>query len=408
MIAAALAFSALSLLGVIACLSLLLKNRPDPAARLAADAAAQEVLLARLQAALEKSGAESRDVLQERMAKVLEAVRGSIEGQLVTNRKELQESMLLSRNEMGASLAKIEGKVNERLEVIGQNVQSKLDTNIQEGFKHFKLVTDSLANAEKQLANLAQVGTSVNELNNLLKLPHLRGGFGEATMERLLQDFLPTGSYELQYEVTPGSHERVDAVVKFPDMVLPIDSKFPREQVLPLFESSSDPATLEAARKTLSEVIRGQAKSIAAKYIRPEHGTTELALMFVPSETLYFEIIRDVALWEALAKLAVFPVSPNTLSISLQFIGRSMHYYEAAQNVRKLVQDLAKARKHFENFSKKFEDIGKGLERAQDAFSVANRHLGTYKGSVNRLSEDVGEVAELTEGVAPPLPDALT
>ncbi len=341
------------------------------------------LLLAQLQTALEKQAGENRDQLAGRLTQSLEVVRTGIEGQLVSNRKEMRES-----------LTQIEGKVNERLEVIGQGVQAKLDTNIQEGFKHFRLVADSLANAEKQLTNLSMIGTSVNELNSLLKLPHLRGGFGEATLERLLADFLPAGSYELQYRVTPDTTERVDAVVKFPNVVLPIDSKFPREQVMPLFEQAADPATLEAARKTLSDVLKGQAKSIADKYIRPEHGTTELALMFLPSETLYFEVIRDTALWEHLAKLKVFPVSPNTLSISLQFIGRSMHYYEAAQNVRKVVDDLAKARKHFENFSKKFEDIGKGLEKAQDAFTVATRHLGTYRGSVNRLASGAEEGEE--------------
>ncbi len=336
------------------------------------------LLVSQIQTALEKQSGENRDQLSVRLTQTFEALRQSLEVQLSTNRKE-----------MGDSIGRIEARVNDRLDVIGKNVQTKLDTNIQEGFKHFKLVTDSLANAEKQLANLSQVGSSVNELNALLKLPHLRGGFGEATLERLLSDFLPAGTYELQHKISPDSPERVDAVVLFPDVKLPIDSKFSRETILPLFESSSDPQAMAAARKALSDTIKAQAKSIADKYIKPEHGTTELALIFLPSETLYFEVIRDTALWESLAKLKVFPVSPNTLSISLQFIGRSMHYYEAAQNVKKLIGDLGKARKHFENFHKKFDDIGRGLEKAQDAFSVATRHLGTYKGSVNRLSGEV-------------------
>lgn len=317
--------------------------------------------------------------------------RQELKEELALNRKELREGLTLSTKELELKFTALESKVNLRLEAIGQNVQTKLEANIQEGFKHFQLITETLTNAEKQLSQLNVVGQSVNELNNLLKLPHLRGGFGEATLERLLNDFLPAGTFELQHEIVPHSHERVDAVVLFPSVKLPIDSKFPREQVLPLFESANDAERLSAARKTLTEVIKGQARSIESKYLKPEHGTTELALMFLPSETLYFEVIRDVELWEWLAKIKVFPVSPNTLSISLQFIGRSMHYYEAAQNVKKLILDLGKARKHFENFQKKFEDIGKGLERAQDAFSVATRHLGTYRGSVNRLSDEIDE-----------------
>ena len=106
---------------------------------------------------------------------------------------------------------------------------------------------------------------------------HLRGGFGEATLERLLADFLPLGSFELQYMVDPHSTERVDAIVKLAKQVLPIDSKFPREQVLPLFETH-DPELLEGARKALATYVSTQAKSIAKKYIRPEHGTTDMAL----------------------------------------------------------------------------------------------------------------------------------
>jgi DNA recombination protein RmuC len=142
--------------------------------------------------------------------------------------------------------------------------------------------------------------------------------------------------------------------VKLPRQLLPIDSKFPREQVLPLFESQ-DPTALETARKTLSEVIKTQAKSIAQKYIRPDHGTSDMALLFLPSETLYFEVIRNGDLFEALAKLKVFPVSPNTLAISLRSVAIAQDYYEMAKGVEKTVEDIKKARRHFEHFEKKFE-----------------------------------------------------
>ena len=220
-----------------------------------------------------------------------------------------------------------------------------------------------------------------------MKLPHLRGGFGEATLERLLADFLPAGSFELQYQIVDGSTERVDAVVKLARQILPIDSKFPREQVLPLFESQ-DPTELETARKTLSDWIKGQARQIAQKYIRPDHGTTDMALLFLPSETLYFEIIRDVALFEAMTKLKVFPVSPNTLAISLRSVAIAQDYYEMARGVEKTIEEVTKARKHFDHFETKFEEIGKGLKKAQEAFDTANSHLGRYESSIVRLVGD--------------------
>src|SRR5205823_6939512 len=144
-----------------------------------------------------------------------------------------------------------------------------------------------------------------------------------------------------QYTVVPGSPERVDAVVKLPKQVLPIDSKFPREQVLPLFESQ-DPAVLEGARKALAEFVKGQAKSIADKYIRPDHGTTDMALLFLPSETLYFEVIRNGKLFEDICKLKVYPVSPNTLSISLHSVAMAQEYYDMARGVETTIEDIKK------------------------------------------------------------------
>ncbi len=261
---------------------------------------------------LSKANSETREQLSDKFSKSLAENNERLERTLGSNRQEIQDGLLKNTQALELKFQTLEKQVSDRLEGIGKNVEAKLNENLKEGFKHFEKVQLHLKDAEVRLAALSDVGRSISDLNSLLKLPHLRGGFGEATLERLLADFLPTSAFELQYAIVPGSSERVDAVVKMGRQVLPIDSKFPREQVLPLFESH-EPAALEGARKVLSEVIRGQAKSIADKYIRPEHGTSEMALLFLPSETLYFEVIRDGKLFEALTKLKVFPVSPNTL-----------------------------------------------------------------------------------------------
>lgn len=313
---------------------------------------------------------------------------------LAINRQELQNGLFKTTEALENKFKSLEAQVGTRLETIGKNVESKLNENLREGFKHFEKVQQHLQSAELKLASLNTVGQSISDLNQLLKLPHLRGGFGEDTLERLLADFLPVGSYELQYAVVPGAAERVDAVVKLARQMLPIDSKFPREQVLPLFDSQ-DPAMIENARKMLAEFVREQAKSIADKYIRPDHGTTDMALLFLPSETLYFEVIRNGKLFENLTKLKVYPVSPNTLSISLKAMTIAQEYYEMARGVEKTIEDVKKARRHFEHFEKKFEDIGKGLQKAQEAFDTANTHLGRYESSVYRLvgEEDTSQLA---------------
>lgn len=330
---------------------------------------------------------EMRESTAERLAKHFLDTQERLDRTLGQNRQELQTGLLSTTQALESKFQSLEQQVGLKLQDIGTNVQAKLNENLKEGFKHFEKVQQHLQAAELKLAALNTVGQSIQDLNSLLRLPHLRGGFGEATLERLLADFLPTSSYELQYAVVPNSPERVDAVVKFARQVLPIDSKFPREQVLPLFESEN-PEVLETARAALADFIKGQAKSIADKYIRPDHGTTDMALLFLPSETLYFEVVRNGKLFEHMTKLKVYPVSPNTLSISLNAVSMAQEYYEMARGVEKTIEDVKKARRHFEHFETKFEEVGKGLKKAQEAFETANTHLGRYESSIFRLTGD--------------------
>jgi DNA recombination protein RmuC len=330
---------------------------------------------------------EMREATTERLGKHFFETQERLDRTLAQNRQELQTGLLRTTQALELKFQSLENQVGLRLESIGKSVESKLNENLKEGFKHFEKVQQHLQAAELKLASLNTVGQSISDLNQLLKLPHLRGGFGEAILERLLADFLPVGGFELQYMVTPQSTERVDAIVRLSTQILPIDSKFPREQILPLFDSQ-DPSLLEAARKILADWMRTQAKTIATKYIRPEYGTTDMALLFLPSETLYFEVIRNGQLFEALAKLKVFPVSPNTLAISLRSITIAQEYYNMSRGIEKTIEDIKKARRHFQHFEKKFEEIGRGIKKAQEAYETANIHLSHYGGSVFKITKE--------------------
>jgi DNA recombination protein RmuC len=344
----------------------------------------------KLSESMSKASLELKESMADRLGRHFLESQERVDRTLGQNRLELHAGLGKSTQALEQRFQSLESQIGTRLETIGKSVESKLNENLKEGFRHFEKVQHHLAAAEQQLAQLGTVGQSISDLNHLLRLPHLRGSFGEASLERLLADFLPAASYELQYAVAPGQPERVDAVVRLARQVLPIDSKFPREQVLPLFDSQ-EPQALEAARKALGEFIRAQARTIAEKYIRPEHGTTEMALLYLPSETLYFEVIRDGATFEAMAKRKVFPASPNTLAITLHSISVAQEYYEMSRGVERTIEDLRKARRHFEHFEGKFEDIGRGLRKAQEAFETANTHLGHYESSIFRLTGDALE-----------------
>src|SRR5690242_1816489 len=131
--------------------------------------------------------------------------------------------------------------------------------------------------------------------------------------------------------------------------------------------------------------MKAETKRIKA-YIQPEHGTTEIALMYLPSETLYMEAVRNRELADWLNQQHVFPVSPNTLLMTLQTIALVHKWYEVASRFEKSRQELAKAQKSFDYFQDKFDTVGKSLNKAQEAFETASRHLKTYRGRVSALS----------------------
>jgi DNA recombination protein RmuC len=355
---------------------------------------------------IEKSRGELNLDLTKELAGGLTMVRGAVEQQLTQGREEQAGSLLRAtanleqkfdqlaqrqaldakeaRGELAKSLESVRGEMERRLNEITGQVQLKLDQNIKEGFAQFEKVQEHLRSAEEQLRNVGSLGDSIHDLNNLLKLPHLRGKFGEESLERLLQDFLPANMYTLQMGPA-GSPARVDAMIHFPERNLPIDAKFPREQVLALFDQDhADPGEVADARKAFERVMKEQAKRVKG-YIQPENGTTDIALLYLPSETLYMEAVRNRDLWEELVKMKVLPVSPNTLLVTLQAISMVHKWYQMEKNLAKTIEEFGRARKSFEYFESKFEVIGKSLEKAQDAFNTASGHLSRYKGKITNL-----------------------
>src|SRR5581483_8748038 len=169
---------------------------------------------------LEQTKGDLRQQVSDRLEGGFSRIRQSVEEQLATGRREQSTGLLAARTELTSSLAlttsqlkaefdglnqktaqhleTIRDRVDEKLMAITDQVQQKLDQNIKEGFAQFEKVQQHLKAAEEQLREVGALGHSINDLNNLLKLPHLRGQFGEASLERLLSDFLPAHMFELQ------------------------------------------------------------------------------------------------------------------------------------------------------------------------------------------------------------------
>ena len=370
---------------------------------------------------LQQTKGDLRQEVADRLSAGFKEIHASVEQHLTSGRREQTDGLAGARTELTKSLAlstaelkrefeglnqrtsqsmeSIRAQVDQKLASISDQVQEKLTENMKEGFAQFEKVQAHLKAAEEQLREVSAIGASVNDLNNLLKLPHLRGKFGEASLERLLADFLPAHMYELQASPSED-RSRADALIHFPEgRRLPIDAKFPREQVLALFESN-DEGQIAEARSELVRVLKVEAKRIAS-YIQPENGTMDIALMYLPSETLYLEAIRSAEVSEALSRNRVFPVSPNTLLMTIRTIALAHKWYEVAARFEETRQEIARAQKSLDFFQTQFEAIGKSLEKAQEAFGKASTHLKQYRGRVGVLTGEEGAQLELPSSAAP-------
>jgi DNA recombination protein RmuC len=220
-------------------------------------------------------------------------------------------------------------------------------------------------------------------LKDLLQAPKLRGNYGEAVLEEILGRALPVGIWERQYAIN-GS-ERVDCIVRLRDVVVPIDAKFPRDDYTRYIEADSDEEKTQHW-KAFEGAVKTQIVSIKNKYIKPELGTTDFALMFIPSEAVYYETIAEnnhmgnpSTIWQYAQDHQVVPVSPNTFYAFLQVIILSIKNVEIVNKAKELREGLAGLDRDFGLFYNKYQDIGKEIERAADAYRIGDGHVNRFR-----------------------------
>ena len=225
-------------------------------------------------------------------------------------------------------------------------------------------------------------------LEYLLQKPKLRGNYAEVVLEEMLDRVFPKGMWERQYNI--DGREKVDAVIKYRDVIIPIDSKFPKEDY-EKFTASSDNAEKKVFWANYEKALKIQIASIKQKYIKPEKGTSDFALLFIPSESIYYETIADKnhlgetsKIYEYAQENKVVPVSPNTFYIFLNVMLMGMKNIEIAKSAKKIQESLIKVENDFEYFYNNFNIIGKSIEKAYDSYKVGDKHIHRFK---KRLAE---------------------
>jgi DNA recombination protein RmuC len=326
---------------------------------------------------------------------------------------ELRRDLLTLSNSQVQSSTKMEtiaATVAARLEAVTSAVQqgatksaeitSQITSQAQAAMSNeLKNTRDQITQIQQQLGAVQESGHLMHEaatrLENILGGTKSRGTFGETTLERLLEDCLPPTQYTTQYRFRSG--EAADAVIHLRDKkLMAIDSKFPLNAFQRL-EIEGD-----EARKDFFSAVKLHADSIAKKYIVPDENTLDLALMFVPSESVYYELLRcadgkGMALDAYCRSKKIMAVSPNTLYAHLSVIAMGLRGMQIEENAKRLGANLAGLSKQVDQFRESFDKIGTHLKNAGLSYAEADKRLDKASTSLDNLlnnGDTVGFVDE--------------
>jgi DNA recombination protein RmuC len=319
--------------------------------------------------------------ISEGNARRLNEVRETLDGQL----KQVREALNQQLEQLSA---KNEAKLDEMRRTVDEKLQTTLETRLGESFKQ---VAERLEQVHKGLGEMQSLAAGVGDLKHLLSNVKNRGTYGEAQLGNLLEQVFVAEQYAAQVSTVPGSKNVVDYAIRLPGrgndgapVWLPIDAKFPTEDYERLLDAQerADPIALEIAAKALETQIRKEAKSIAEKYVSPPH-TTDFAILFLPSEGLYAEVLRRPGLMDSLQRdHRVTLAGPTTLLAMLNSLQMGFRTLALEQRSSEVWQVLGAVKTEFGRFGEfvskvksQAETVVKTLEQADTRTRAVNRKL---------------------------------
>jgi len=288
----------------------------------------------------------------------------------------LQTEMNALREQVGQNL----GTVTQHVQVFG---------DVQKGI-------GEVTEATKQILALGQ---NIAALQDILRAPKPRGGLGEIMLGNLLAQVLPCDRYCLQHTFDDGT--RVDAAIYLADHIVPIDAKFPLENFQRILNAGDDKER-ESLRKVFVRDVKRRVDE-TAKYIRPDAGTFEFAMMYVPAENVYYEVLSSEDLFSYALDRHVIPVSPNSFFAYLNVVVFGLRGLEIEENARVLLGQLSRLDKDFGDCQETFSTLGGHITRAQNKYTEVDAKLGRFGGRLSDIAAgailpSTDEPPTLTEG----------
>lgn len=345
--------------------------------------------LATFQETLVKQAAEAtrtQNTQIDAFAQQLTLLQKNLSDTLSTQLQSVSESnarrMVEVRETLEQQLAQLQqtnsAKLDEMRKTVDEKLQTTLETRLGESFKQ---VADRLEQVHKGLGEMQSLAVGVGNLQRVLTNVKTRGVFGEVQLEALLEQVLTTDQYAKQVETKPRSGQRVDFAIRFPGrgdegapVWLPIDAKFPRDDYERLLDAHErvDPAAVELAGKALEARIRTEAKSIADNYLAAPH-TTDFAILFLPVESLYAEVLRRPGLMDAIQRQhRVTLAGPTTLLAMLNSLHMGFRTLALEQQASEVWKVLGAVKTEFERYGEWVARIKEQVAKASDTLDKAD------------------------------------
>jgi DNA recombination protein RmuC len=323
-----------------------------------------------------------------------------VQQQLEALRAQMGQALAGQGQLVGQQIAQLTTQLNDRLREsfeVMQRTQSSVGERLDNTTRVVGDVQRGLGELREATAKVYEVGRDVASLHDILRAPKLRGGLGELFLADLLAQVLPPAHFTIQHAFRNG--ERVDAVVRLGESLVPIDAKFPLEDFRRILEAPDDDARTRARRAFVARV-RKHVDDIATKYILPDEGTYDFALMYIPAENVYYEaVVRDEE--RALAAYAlerkVIPVSPNSFYTYLQAIVLGLRGLRIEARAHEVLGQLARLGGELDRLRDEVRVLGKHLGNAAQAHAAADRRL-------ERVAERLGAIGGEPEPVEEPAP----
>ncbi|HEY6952867.1 MAG TPA: DNA recombination protein RmuC [Bacteroidota bacterium] len=333
-------------------------------------------------------GTDSAMLVQQQ----IDSLRGEVSQNLKNTADSVNEALKSTTNVLFQSLKNTSETVNQQLNVVTSqlsNVTQQLQTNtgqmgtrLDNAAGVIKEVATKLGELGKATQEIKELGQSVSKLEEMLKAPKLRGGLGELLLEDLLKQVLPSNAYAFQHSFKNG--QTVDAVIKTAGGMVPVDSKFPLENFRKTIEAKSDQERKTAARLFKTDVKK-HVDAIAQKYILPDEGTFDFALMYVPAENIYYETIikedsfeEETSIYSYASAKHVVPVSPNTFYAHLRVIALGLKGLLIERSAKEIYQHLHRLESELAKFTELFGTLGTQLANAKNNYDKADKQLSTF------------------------------